>query len=94
MLTLDQLKAMPPGCAFATGTIENSPEGFFVTREQQGRLIRWVAKRGGIHDWAIYYYWSEWDIQRILDNGGGVLNREVIRKMVPCDDEAFKMYRF
>ena len=59
MLTLEQLKEMPAGCAFATGTIENSPEGFFVTREQQGRLIRWVAKRGGIHDWAIYYYWSE-----------------------------------
>lgn len=94
MLTLEQLKAMPPYCAFATGTIENSPEGFYVTTESQGKLIRWVAKRGQIHDWTIYYYWSDWDVQRILDNGDKVLNSEVIKRMVPCNDEAFKMYRF
>lgn len=94
MLTLEQLKAMPKGCAFATGTIENSPEGFFVTRDNPGKLIRWVAKRGGIHDWTIYYYWEDWDMQRVLDYGDKVLNKEVIRKMVPCNDEAFNMYRF
>ncbi len=54
MLTLQALKEMRPHEIIATGTVENSPEGVFMTREHPKRMLIWVAKRGEIHDWAIY----------------------------------------
>ena len=49
-LTIKQLKAMKSGI-FAKG--ETSVEDYWdASKEMQ---IRWVAIRGGIHDWAIYY---------------------------------------
>ena len=94
MLTIEQLKAMPANTVFATGMIENSPEGFFVTRENIGKLIRWVAVRRGYWDWSIYYHWDTWSIEQIKSNGDTICNKEIIKRLVPCNDEAFKMYNF
>ncbi len=58
--------------------------------------IRWVATRGGIHDWAIYYHlidWINWTDEMIKKNGDKMHNEKSIKKCVPCDDEAFAMYR-
>lgn len=54
ILTLEMLKAMKPHTVFATGITDNSPDGIFMTNENIGKKLMWVAKRGEIHDWAIY----------------------------------------
>jgi len=52
MLTLKMLKAMPPHTIFAQGELVDSPEDCNLANT--GKTTRWVAVRGGIHDWAIY----------------------------------------
>lgn len=86
MLTVDQLKAMPPDTIFATGTVEDP-------RLYRGP-IRWVAVRGGYHDWTIYYHHDTYDSKYIKRHGDKCITDAVIRALVPCEDEAFKMYRF
>lgn len=90
MLTLKMLKDMKPG-TFATGLIEDSPEG--INMSNSGKLLRWVATRGQIHDWAIYAHLAEHDAEYVKDYGDKVTNRQNIRKLVECDDEALEMYR-
>lgn len=92
MLSLKQLQDMPAHTIFATGETVNSPEG--INMSNDGRSLRWVAKRGQIHDWAIYIGISSWDEQMIASNGDKVTGKDNIKKLVPCDDEAFGMYRY
>ena len=73
------------------------------------RLVKWAAIRGGIHDWAIYHSMDSnlcdheyfdcdchlvqtWE--RIVDEGAKLRDKRDIRAWVPCDDEAYSMYRF
>jgi hypothetical protein len=85
MLTLQQLKDMKPG-RFATGT------GYHP--EIIHKDIRWVAVRGeGYHDWAIYYLHVYANIEDVMTNGDKMFTESVIKRLVPCDDKAFKMYR-
>ena len=86
MLTLKMLKDMPPATVFATGVI-NDPR---IYKES----VRWVAKRGGIHDWAIYYHHERYSQDYVMENGDKMITKEVIKELVPCDDEAYSMYRF
>ena len=55
--------------------------------------VRWVAVRGGIHDWAIYCGKLEQSEEAIKNYGDKILTSHWIRKLVSCDDEAFAMYR-
>lgn len=89
-LTLQMLKDMEPGI-FATGTVSDNPTGINMTNS--GKLLRWVAVRGQIHDWKIYCHWADKSEDWIRRQGDKVHNDENIKKLVPCDDEAFKMYR-
>lgn len=93
-LTLKKLKELPESQVFATGVVENSPEGVYMTDNRKGHKMRWVAKRGTIHDWAIYIHWAEHDEDYVMKNGDKVRDEKNIRKLVPCDNEAFEMYRF
>ena len=92
MITLDMLKAMQPNKIFATGEILDNPEGLNMTNS--GKMLKWVAVRGGIYDWAIYCHWVENSKAWIQAHGDKVYNKQNIRKLVECDDEAFKMYRY
>lgn len=92
MLSLKQLQDMPPHTVFATGETVNSPEG--INMSNDGRTLRWVAKRGQIHDWAIYIGISSWSEELVKTNGDKVTGEHNIKKLVPCDDEAFGMYRY
>lgn len=94
MLTLEQLKSLPPESIIAQGIIENSPEGIYMTNDKIGKKLIWVAKRGVIHDWAIYVSWEENGLQYALDFGDKLYDEKHIKKLVPCTEEAFKMYRF
>ena len=86
MLTLEKLKELSPGI-FASGIVHDD-------RLVRGVDLKWVAVRGGIHDWAIYYHYSFHEDEYVEGQGDKCFTKEVIRKLVPCDAEAFAMYRF
>ena len=89
-LTLEKLKEMSPGI-FAEGVSTDSPEGIHMTGS--GQQLRWVAVRGGIHDWAIYCHHAEHDAEWIKGQGDKTHNLETVKKLVPCNEEALEMYR-
>ena len=91
MLTLQQLKDMEPDTIFATGETTDGYDGANMTGS--GQALRWVATRGGIHDWAIYIAPENWSEEEIKRQGDKVHDRETVKKLVPCDDEALEMYR-
>ena len=91
MLTLQKLKEMKPHTIFLKGEIVDSPDG--INMENTGRQLRWVAVRGGIHDWAIYCHLAEKDWDFIRTQGNKVSGEENIKRLVSCDEEAFEMYR-
>ena len=91
ILTLKKLKKMKPHTIFE-----------FRLGHSGIRTFKWVAKRGYIHDWAIYTslnavpfkdLWAG-DKERISEWGEKVTDEIMIKELVPCDDEAFKMYRY
>lgn len=90
MLTLKKLKEMKPHEIFE-----------FKAGRNDERTFMWVAKRGEIHDWAIYTslnaipmvdFWAG-DKDGIAQHGQKLYDKDLIKKLVPCDDEAFAMYR-
>ena len=87
MLTLQQLKDMKPEQMIAKG-IANDPR---LVRDIE---LKWVAVRGDIHDWTIYYHQSAMSDYYVESHGDKCVTKEVIRELVSCDDEAFKMYRY
>jgi len=92
MLILKQLKEMKPSTIFLKGEIIDSPDG--INMENSGNQLKWVACRGGIHDWAIYCDSCDKTWEEIKSYGNKVTGEENIKRLVPCDDEAFKMYRY
>lgn len=118
ILTLQQLKEMKPGTIFAKGIslIEHPwfndakkiSEGGNLEEDGRHTKVKWVAIRGGIHDWAIYHSLDanlepsdnldgishlEVSDERIARGGAKLHDEEKIKEFVPCDDEAFRMYR-
>ena len=86
MLTVDALKKMAPETVFATG-VTNDPR---LYKDE----VRWVAIRGRIHDWAIYFHHSYWDVNYVRKSGDKVGGIAVIKDLVNCTDEALQLYRF
>lgn len=92
MLDMQMLKAMPNGTVFATGTAMDNPDGLHMAGT--GKELRWIAISGSVyHDWAIYCHFIKTSFRDIKAFGNKVGDKEHIRKLVPCDDEAFRMYR-
>ena len=89
MLTIEKLKKMEPG-VFATGT-GCYPE--LLVGGMPKKEIRWIAVRGGYHDWTIYYSFVEDNIAHIKDYGNKCFTDHVIKTLVPCDRSAFDIYR-
>lgn len=117
-LTLQQLKDMKPDTIFASGVglIEHPwfnnatkvSEGGALEEDGRSTKVKWVAIRGGYHDWAIYhsmdanicfedYFNCDCHLsasnEKIARAGAKLHNREKIRELVPCDEEALEMYR-
>lgn len=90
-LTVEEIKNMPPGI-FAEGVALDNYYGINMTRS--GKMLKWVAVRGGAPDWKIYCHWAEKSKEEVASNGDKVYDKETIRRLVPCTDEAFKMYRY
>jgi len=93
ILTLKKLKDMNSGI-FTQGETIDSPIG--ANMANTGNMIKWVAVRGIIHDWAIYTdnpYSPQLTFQGVRDMGDKIHDRETVKRLVPCDNEALKMYR-
>lgn len=93
MLTLKKLEKMKPGI-FAQGEVKDNPQGINIA--DTGKVLKWVAVRGTIEDWAIYIdnpYDPRSDFQNVADYGDKIHNLDYIQKLVPCDKEALEMYR-
>lgn len=91
MLTLQMLKDMDIEQRFATGLAMDEPDGLFMSGS--GRPLRWVAIRGRVHDWSIYCHFAKFDEDYVAKSGDKVCNPKHIKMLVPCDEEAFAMYR-
>lgn len=115
-LTVEELDAMKP-CEifdFGFGNIEHPwfNNANNVNTDGRSTVVKWVAARGGIHDWCIYHsmdanlvgeegfmYFNgthhlEADLRKIYQHGAKLVNKETIKKLVPCTEEAFNLYRF
>jgi hypothetical protein len=92
MLTLQNLKDMQPHTQIAKGVTVDNYTG--INMFNSGQDLLWVAVRGEIHDWAIYIGLVDDGLNYIKRNGDKVCDKNNIKKLVPCDDEAFKMYRY
>ena len=78
MLTLKELKQMQSNIVFAQG---------------EDMHFKWVAIRGEIHDWAVYQGAMYETYEEIARVGDKIYAEPIIKYLVPCDDEAFEMYR-
>jgi len=79
-LTLDELKEMRPEQIIKKG------EGFYPKLWGRGD-VKWFAVKGEKGDWYMYYHTVHHEFGRKL------CNEKIIRKLVPCTDEAWAMYR-
>lgn len=85
-LTLDELKKMQPYTIFARGN-------GLIPELNKDKKVKWIALRGYIHDWAIYYDEENKSEENIRDWGDKIYNKEVVKRLVPCDGEASSMYK-
>lgn len=94
VLTKEQLEALPSHTTFRVGVCINEPGDVYMTNENVGKELLWVAKRGEIYDWAIYIHWKERGQEFVTRMGDKLQNKELIQKLVPCDEESLALYRF
>ena len=88
ILTKQKLMDMPDGDVFGVGV------GTFPEINNK-LMIKWVAVRGlGYFDWCIYYDISIYSIDYIKRKGDKMFRKSVIEKLIPCDNDAWGLYRF
>ena len=78
-ITLEEFKRFPNDEIFLGG---------------EGTITKWVAVKGGIDDWAIYSGPKEHGFDKIRSYGSKIYIESLIKKLVPCTDEVFKLYRY
>jgi len=93
MMTIETFNKIPAGDVFAMGVIPNSPEGLYMTNDNLGRLLRWVAVKGHGDDWAIYAHWTDRSLDYICRYGEKVQNPKKIQYLLPCSPEVVAKYR-
>jgi hypothetical protein len=91
MLIIEKFNEIPYGEIFETGLTTDDSKGVNMTNS--GAELRWVAKKGGGDDWAIYVHFSFHDEDFIRMHGDKVKSEFNIKKLVPCTDEVFSKYR-
>jgi len=85
-LTVQKLKDMPDA--------ELIGKGIGTFPEIHEKEIKWVAVRGqGYYDWAIYYGLPNDSEEHIRFYGDKMFTESVIKRLVPCTEEAYKLYR-
>lgn len=119
ILTIQKLKDMASDTIFASGMglivhpwfndAKKVSDGGSLEEDGRHTKVKWVAIRGGYHDWAIYHSLDanlemadyldgvshlDCSNEQIVRGGAKLCDEEKIKEFVPCDDEAFKMYRY
>lgn len=91
-LNIKQFEEIRDGEVFASGVLPNAPEGIFMTND--GGNLRWLAKKGFGHDWAIYCHWDYHNLEWIEAHGDKVESNSNIKKCIEADPEVMKLYRY
>lgn len=86
-LTLGKLKEIPARTIFASGSAKHN-------KILSGTPFNWVAVRGGIADWMIFYGPNDKDSNWIFQNGKKLMEPALIQTLVPCNPSVFSKYRF
>jgi len=89
-LTLKSLKETKAGI-FASGVMHDDPAGINMTNS--GKLLRWVAVKGERGDWAVYCHFANRTKESIRLSGDKIISKHNVKRVVPCTDEAFELYR-
>lgn len=93
MLTTKMLEDMKPGI-FAQGEVSDGPEG--ANMANTGKVLKWVADRGSIDDWAIYIdnpYIPNYSYEAVAMFGDKIHNRDTVKRLVACTEDALARYR-
>ena len=77
---------------FGKGEVIDSPQG--INMSNSGEMLKWVAVRGEIEDWAIYCHFAGHSFDWVRKYGDKVFVETDIRKLIPCTNEAFALYRY
>lgn len=96
ILTVEGLIKLPHGrFAGGVGEIPSQEAEYIVGQPYTLKVVKWVATKGYGYDWAVYFLNGSLDTEEeIYQNGFKLEDEEYIRKFVPCDDDAFKKYRY
>lgn len=96
MLKLHELEDMEPYTIFASGITIDNASGINMANSDE--KLKWVACRGQIHDWCIYCLVDDscevFSDGYVHDYGEKITSEHNIKKLVPCEDDAFDMYRY
>lgn len=93
-LTVKDLEMLSPGI-FEQGEVKNAdlPVPMIEVSKYPDMMLKWVAVRGGIADWAIYLLKSEFSYEQCRKIGLKTHSKENINFLVPCTKEALEQYR-
>jgi hypothetical protein len=92
MLTLEEYNKIPVGTIFREGISTNSPTGIFMVRNDENRLLKWVAIKR-IEGWCIYTHWHNMaDSGYVVRNGDKVNDTLNISKLVSCEPALLQLY--
>ena len=91
-LTANILERVEPHSIFMAGVFEDVLDGVNLVGDP-GRLLKWVAVRGEIPDWALYVGPYEWSWSKVQVEGDKVLKNTAARITGVFDHELMKRYR-
>lgn len=77
---------MPPGTVFGSGIIDND---LFHPLP-----VRWIAVRGEVDDWAIYYGPRHYTDRQLEVEGSKLYDKRWIRRVIHITEQAYRRYRF
>ena len=92
MLTIEEFSKYPNTEIFRTGIISDSSTG--CNYDNSGKLIKFVAKKGQIEDWAIYVGPVEWSYDDIRDWGNKLKFEDSILSCLNVSSNVLEKYRF
>lgn len=90
MFTRAKLGKLNPETIFASGLDIDGEDGIYLWNT--GELLRWVAVRGSVDDWAIYADKSNKPLEWIKAFGCK-LTKNQARKLVVGDETFYNRYR-
>jgi len=90
MFTREKLNKFEPGTIFASGLDFDGEDGIHLCNT--GELLRWVAVRGSVDDWAVYANKASKSAESIRDFGCKLFKHEAL-KLVMGSEDFYNRYR-